>query len=273
MTAHARTCTHPLLTAAAMTILGLAAHSAVADEGIAPDRPDFVESSAVVGKGRFQLETGFSSEHNKSDGVKDRVTSTPILLRFGVSDTLELRVGTEGFGRVRSEDTNAGITTRESGSNDLDLGVKWHVADADEASNQPSMAWLFHADVETGSAGFRGDGVRPSVRFVAEWDLPNDWSVGVMPGVFWDKNEDGDRYTGGIAAVTLGKGWTDKFGTYFEIAAQQLASNKYGGNVITYDMGATYALTNDLQVDVGFAWGLNKHSPDFAWGVGVAVRF
>lgn len=243
------------------------------DDGLIPDRPDFVESSSVVGKGRFQLETGFQSERHKADGVKERVTSTPTLLRFGLSDTLELRVGTDGYGRIRSEDTTTGITVRERGTNDLDLGIKWHTADGDAATNQPSTAWLLHADVDTGSAGFRGDGVRPSVRFVAEWELADEWSVGVMPGVFFEKNDDGDRYTGGIAAVTVGKGWTDQLSTYFEIAGQQLASKKNGGHVVTYDMGATYALTRDLQVDAGFSWGLNRNTPDFAWGVGVSVRF
>ena len=55
-------------------------HTVRAEEPISTDRPDFVESSDVVGKGRFQLETGFSSERNKADGVKERLTTTPTLL-------------------------------------------------------------------------------------------------------------------------------------------------------------------------------------------------
>ncbi|RZL09034.1 MAG: transporter [Rubrivivax sp.] len=270
----AATRAHSLLPAALAVAVSMAVPLAVhAEDGISTDRPDFVESSSVVGKGRFQLETGFGVERNKADGVKDRFTSTPTLLRFGLGDTWELRLETDGYSRLRSEDRNTGVTTRERGANDVALGIKWHTSDGDQATHQPSTAWLFHADLDTGSAPFRGDGVRPSVRFVAEWDLPNDWSVGVMPGVFVEKNADGDRYTGGIAAITFGKGWTDQFGTYFEIAGQQLASKKNGGNVVTYDMGATYALTQDLQVDAGFSWGLNRNTPDFAWGVGVSVRF
>lgn len=275
MTVHAYPRAHPLLAAAMMITLGLAGQGAAAaeQEPISTDRPDFVESSSVVGKGRFQLETGFSVERNKADGVKDGLTSTPTLLRFGLGETWELRVETDGYSRLRSEDTTTGFTTREKGASDMALGIKWHTSDGDEATHRPSTAWLFHADLDTGSRAFRGDGVRPSVRFVAEWDLPNDWSMGVMPGLFVEKNEDGDRYTGGIAAITFGKGWTDKLGTFFELAAQQLASKKNGGNVITYDMGATYKLSDDLQVDAGFSWGLNSNTPDFAWGVGVSVRF
>lgn len=186
---------HAAISSASLLALCLAT-AAHADEPISADRPDFVESSSVVGKGRFQLETGFNSEHHKADGVKERATSTPTLLRFGLSDSLEFRVSSDGFSRLRSEDTTTGITTRERGYSDLNIGIKWNTHEGDAASNTPAMAWLLHADLETGSRAFRGDGVRPSLRFVAEWDLPNDWSVGVMPGIFAEKNEDGDRYVG-----------------------------------------------------------------------------
>ena len=247
--------------------------AARAEEPISTDRPDFVESSDVVGKGRFQLETGFASERNKADGVKERLSTTPTLLRFGVSDALEFRVETDGISRLRSEDTTTGITTRERGYADMAIGIKWHTQDGDADRGIPAMAWLLHADLETGSRAFRGDGVRPSLRAVAEWELPNEWSIGVMPGLFVDKNEDGDRYVGGIAAVTVGKSWTDRFKTFFELAGQQLASKKNGGNIATWDTGATYLINNDVQVDVSFSWGATKETPDFAWGVGLAVRF
>lgn len=263
---------HAAVSSASLLAWCLAA-TAHAEEPLSADRPDFVESSSVVGKGRFQLETGFNSEHNKADGVKERATSTPTLLRFGLSDSLELRVSSDGFSRLRSEDTATGITTRERGYSDLNIGIKWNTHEGDPTSNTPAMAWLLHADLETGSRAFRGDGVRPSLRFVAEWELPNDWSVGVMPGIFAEKNEDGDRYVGGIAAITVGKGWTERFRTYVELAGQQLASKKNGGHVVTWDTGATYLITNDVQVDIGLAWGATKDTPDFAWGVGLAVRF
>lgn len=246
---------------------------ALAEEPLSTDRPDFVESSDVVGKGRYQFETGFATERNKADGVKERVTSTPTMLRIGLNDTWEFRVASDGILRLRSEDTATGITTRERGYGDLDLGVKWHTQDGNAETGAPAMAWLLHAEFETGSRAFRGDGVRPSLRVVAEWELPNDWSVGVMPGLFVDKNEDGDRYVGGIAAVTVGKSWTDRFKTFFELAGQQLASRKNGGNIATWDTGATYLITNDVQVDVSFSWAATKETPDFAWGVGLAVRF
>ncbi len=75
----------------------LAPLSAIAgDDGIVTDRPDFVESSNVVGRGRFQIETSVLAERDKSDGVRARTYSMPTLLRYGVGDVLELRLETDG---------------------------------------------------------------------------------------------------------------------------------------------------------------------------------
>jgi len=45
---------------------------AQAEEGIATDRPDFVESSDVVDKGRVQLELGVNLERSRSAGQRGR---------------------------------------------------------------------------------------------------------------------------------------------------------------------------------------------------------
>ncbi|MBC7954944.1 MAG: transporter [Cytophagales bacterium] len=240
-------------------------------EPIATDRPDFVESSDVVGRGRLQIETGFSSERTNADGVKQRTLTTPTLLRMGVNDRLELRVETDGF--VRSTLEDSGATQRERGFSDVALGAKWHMQDGDEATSKPGVAWLLHLDVDSGSQAFRGQGLRPSLRGVAEWDLPKGFSVGVMPGVLIDKNEDGKRFAAGLFAVTLGKDLVPAWRGFVEVSGQQLASTKNGGNVVTFDTGVTHLVNDSLQLDFAVSRGLTSRSPDFQWGVGVSIRF
>lgn len=248
----------------------LAAHAA---DPISTDRPDFVESSDVVGAGRAQIETGFSSERNTADGIKSRTRSTPTLVRLGVSEDLELRVETDGYIRSVARDQASGWTQRERGFADASLGLKWHMRDGDEADGTPGIAWLAHLDVDSGSRAFRGQGVRPSLRAVAEWDLPNDFSVGVMPGFLVDRRVDGKRYTAGILAVTLGKAWTPSWRTFVEVAGQQLTSRKNGGSIVTFDTGVTYLVNDAVQLDFAVSRGLNSTSPDWQWGAGVSFRF
>ena len=264
----------PLRSTAAWPLaLALCCTSALADDAISTDRPDFVESSAVIGAGRYQIETGLGFERNKDAGLKLRTTTTPTLLRLGINETMEFRVETDGYTRARAQDLSGGAVSRERGMSDVALGLKWHTQDGDEATGKPSTAWLFHADIDSGAAAFRGQGVRPSVRFVAEWELADDWSVGVMPGLMLDKNAEGKRFTSGILAVTVAKGWTDRLHSFVELAAQQITAAKNGGSVLTFDIGAAYAITNNLQVDVALSRGLNKYTPDLAWTVGLSVRF
>lgn len=242
-------------------LLPLATHAEEAS--MATDRPDIVESSAVVGKGRFQVETSFAAETDKADGVKTTTRMTPTLLRYGLTDTTELRLETDGFLR----------NGQDHGFSDVSLGLKWHTHDGDDATGQPAIAWLFHADLDSGSQPFRGHGLRPSVRMVAEWELPSDFSLGIMPGVLRDTNEGGKHFTAGIFAITLGKAWTDDFRTFVEVAGQQLTSNKNGGSIVTYDAGMAYMLSPTMQIDTAVSIGANDHAPDRLWTIGFSVKF
>jgi len=47
--------------------------ASAAEEAIATDRPDVVESSDVVGHGRFQIETSVACERDERDGVRTRL--------------------------------------------------------------------------------------------------------------------------------------------------------------------------------------------------------
>lgn len=241
------------------------------EDSIATDRPDFVESSDVVGKGRVQIETGFSAERSKADGASSRMSVTPTLLRLGFNEVLEVRVETDGA--TRSSVSDASGTQRTSGTSDASLGLKWHMQDGDEATGKPGVAWLLHVDIDSGSGAYRGQGLRPSLRGVAEWELPHGVSVGVMPGIAFDKNDDGKRFAAGIFAVTVGKEWAPTWRTFVELSGQQLASKKNGGNVVTVDAGVTHLITDSLQVDFSVSRGLAADSPDFQWGVGLSIRF
>ena len=261
----------PVLTALVLTSALLPFAAAQADEALGTDRPDFVESSNVVGKGRFQLETSLAWEVNRQDGLRSWERSTPSLLRIGIAETWELRF--EGDGAMRSRETDGLSTQRSRGWSDLAVGLKWHQSDGNEETGTPGMGWLFHVDGNSGSRAYRGQGLRPSLRFVAEWDLPGGWSLGVMPGIYLDRNEQGKRFSGGILAATLGKPLTENLRGFFEVSGQQLASKSNGGNLVTFDTGLTYLLSNDMQVDVAMARGLTNTSPDLGWTVGFSIRY
>lgn len=253
-----------LITVCVMT----AAHAQA--EPISTDRPDFVESSLTVGEGRLQIEMSVARERDSDASVKTTTLTTPTLFRYGIAPTWEVRLESDGHTRQKTQDPATGTTT-ERGISEISVGLKWHMQDGDGAT--PAIAWLLHADLETGSSAFRGNGVRPSLRAVFEWALPQGFSAGVMPGVLLDTDATDQHHATGILAAVLGKSWNDRFRTFVEIAGQRLASSRNGGSTVTYDAGAAYLLTNDLQLDTAFSWGANRNTPDFAWTVGLSARF
>lgn len=252
-------------------LLAQAAH-AQQDDTMEPDRPDFVDSSKVVGKGRVQLEAGYARERNRDDGVLERTGSTPILLRLGAGDMLEARIETEGRMRYRAD--GPGVQERVRGWDDTTVGVKWHVADGDPDAGwrRPALGLIADASFATGSAFFRGQGVRPGLRGVAEWELPHGLSLGVMPGLVRDHDDAGRRNLYGVFAVSLDKDWSERLRTFVELAAPRIARASHGGSEASFDVGGAWVLTKDCQIDAALQRGLNHRTADLTWTVGLSVR-
>lgn len=243
----------------AAVILGTCTLPAAArDNPLATDRPDFVESSAVVGKGRLQIESSVSIARDDADGSRRTAWSTPTLVRFGINDRVELRVESEGA-------VGQHTATTERGYADVSLGMKWHVRDGDGA--KPALALLLHADLSTGSATVREEGTRPSARVVAEWDLPNDMSLGVMPGVGYQKR-DGGKVVGIFGAV-LGKTFNPRLRGFVEVAAPRIAR---GQTEASLGAGVAYLVKKNVQIDAALSRGLNQRSPDLALSFGISFK-
>lgn len=243
-----------------LALLLLAACTAAhADDAISPDRPDFTNGPDVMAAGRLQIEASGAWQRDAST----RLRSTPTLLRLGVGHDLELRLETDGVLRQR----NPGA----SGRGDLAVGFKWQMQDGDEA--KPGLGWLFEVQTPTGSGPFKGHGLRPGLSFLAQWELPAGYSLGTMTGVFIDRNDTDQRYTGALLSASLGIPLGDKLHGFAEIAGQQIASARNGGNVVTAGTGLAWQLTGDAQLDTAVFRGLNHHTPDWAWTVGLSLRF
>lgn len=236
------------------------------DDEIVTDRPGLVESSDTVAPGRWQLEGGLALLRDKSDGLRVRERGTPLLLRVGLAEDWELRLETDGALRQ----TAGGERSR--GWGDASVGLKWHWRDADAARAAPGLAWLAHLDVDSGSAAFRGQGLRPSLRLTAEWELPGDWSAGLIGGLYRDRNEAGKRYVGAIAGASLGWPLAEGWKGYVEVAAEQIASTRNGGRQVSAGTGLSWLLERNLQLDASLNRGLNRQTADWVWGLGISYR-
>lgn len=249
--------------------VALCAAGAQAQDVIESGRPDFVESSTVVGKGRFQLEAGLQYERDRNRAGRERVLSTPTVLRFGVADTVELRVETEG--RMNRHVGAGGGRSTDAGYGDTTLALGWHLIDA--AGSRPSVGLLASAEFDSGSRAFRGEGVRPALRVIGEWTLPNGMALGVMPGIGVERDGEGAaRYRYGLFGIVLAKGFGERLRGIVEVALPHIAPSRHGGTEASFDVGAAYLLSKDVQLDAMLSRGLNSRTPDVAFTVGLSIR-
>lgn len=252
----------PIVVASCLTLFGIASLAHAEEETIVTDRPDFVESSITVGDHRLQVETSVAWER---DGDVNGYT-TPTLLRYGLGQTWELRLETDGWQHL-----DAPADADALGFSDVSLGLKHHLAGSDDGG--ASLGWLLHVDLPSGGRDVRGHGARPSFRLVAEWELSDSVSLGMMPGVIWDEDESGHRYAAGIFGAVLGKAWTEHCRSFVEVALPQIASSDDGGTVALLDVGSAWLLSDNVQLDAVYSYGLNDRSPDHALGAGLSFRF
>jgi Putative MetA-pathway of phenol degradation len=231
------------------------------------DRPDFTESSDVVGRGVAQFESGLSLEGGGAGAAATRGFSAPqALLRVGLSSRVELRLGGEGF--LSEREGIGSATVRTSGGSDFEAGLKIRLAGQDRAGLD--LAIIPMVSLPVGSAAFTSGGTDPTVKFTWGRALPRgfDLSGNVNVGALTE----GDRRfrqtaTSASIAHDLGHGW----GGYWELYGFS-ALEAAGAPAWTFNTGVTYGLGPNRQVDVSVGRGLTSAAPDWFVSAGFAVR-
>ena len=254
---------NPSLPAVLFVSLFLIAFPARALDSIDTDGPDFVESSEVVPKGHFQYEIDMSSVRTARPAPSDTMQSTPTLLKYGATDNIELRIVPQGY--VRQDG--------KSGVGETAFGIKWHSQDRDQSRGKPAVSWILHFDTPSGSEQFRGNGIRPSLRSVITWELPSDLALGLMPGIKYDRREDGQRFTSAILGVVLNKRFNERFRGFIEFSAAQIAHAGDGGVLAGWDVGIAYLFNNDFQLGLRAGVAANQNSPSSHVLFEMAQRF
>ena len=191
---------HGLLLLAVVIAL-LCASTSWGQEGeleLVTDRPDQTESSVVVPPGFFQIEIG-----GTYTGSDTRVLETPgTLVRIGVFDRVELRLGTIGWTRES--------VGSASGFADSELGAKVYLWE--EAGLLPETALLVAGSLPTGAEGFTSDRVDPSFRFAFSHTVSDRVSLGYNLGAAWTTEwvgSDRETLSAFLYTVTAGIGLTD----------------------------------------------------------------
>ena len=239
-------------------LLGFSLTDAFAQEPgpINTERPSFSSSPLVLPTGLWQIETGYQFTHDEgASSLKDH-TLPNLLLRFGFHEKLELQL--------------SGVTYKwqeidgleENGFQDAGLGIKWQVNDSDAVVPVGLFAGI---SLPVGSSEFTNDKYDPSI------------------GVFWSHSGALDWF--GAAVLKYSNElftFDNAIGISFSLPGNTGAFVEYLGNFYEDDneesghnlnLGATWLLSDTLQLDINGGVGLNSEANDYYTGMGISYRF
>ena len=255
---------------AACALAALVASSAAfaaADDQLAPLSP-VAASTGFAAVARKLIDSTVQTEREVVSALRENVSRV-------MTSTWRLSLGTPYVPRsgvtvsrgAASDD--AGDAAQSADSLDLSLGARWRVLHGDVSSHVPSAAWM--PDLQTADA--HAAALRPTMSLSGEWALPNDFSLGVMPGMVVDYSNEGRRQATGTFAVTLGKSWSPQWRTFVDMARDRAATQQLAGVTTSVDAGITFVATPSMQIDFAVTRGLSDTAPPFQAGLGVSSSF
>lgn len=230
---------------------------------IITDRPDQTESPFLMPKNFFQIETGFSySESREDDFLQKEWVYNSTLLRYGLLDNLELRLGLDFSGSKSISET--GVENKISGTGPLYTGFKIGVTK--EKGLLPEIGFLGGVFLPfTASKEFKPEGTGGDFRFAFSHTLSEKFGLSYNFGVSWNGENPLISY---LYSTSLGYAFTERLSGFVELYGD-LPKEETGR--LSADAGLTYLVSSQLQIDLAGGTGLNTNQ-DFFIGAGVSVR-
>jgi len=229
------------------------------------DRPDQTESSVLVPKRFLQVETGAFYESLELNNIKTKTTTfNTTLLRYGLLDNLELRVGFSNS-EVKQEFQGNNLNNVASGFSPLAIGVKIGVTE--EKGFLPEIAFLSHVNFPfLASQDFKTKSTGIDFRFSFAHTLSEKSSLGYNMGMAWDGNITTANY---VYTIAYGYSISNKVGAFIEIYGDFPEDGHFNH---FWDTGLTYLISDTIQLDVSGGKGLSKNIQDLYVSAGISFR-
>ena len=236
------------ITITSVTCIAFAQESVVIP--MVTDRPDATESPTLVPHKSLQVETGFVYQNFENDSATtDQITYNTTLLRYGLLENLELRLGLD-IDKVKTKIKGINSSNELQGTSPLLIGAK--VGIAEEKGLLPEIGLLGHLSHPfSASKDFETVYTGVDFRFSFAHTLSEKSSFSYNLGAEWGGDNPEATY---IYTFSYGLSISDKVGTYAELYGGFSEKNKANH---LWDAGITYLITPLIQWDATVGSGIN----------------
>jgi hypothetical protein len=246
---------------------------------LSTDRPDKTECPFTVDAGHVQIESDFavySRDRDRDGGANSQTDAwslASVNLKFGLTNSSDFQVVLEPFLRVKSVDRSVQPATveRVRGFGDVTLRYKVNFWGNDGGSS--ALGLMPFVKLPTHQHGLGNRALEGGVILPYNRGLAGGWELGTQLELDVMSNE-GRRghHAEYVSSITFGHDLVGALGGYVEVFSQHSAerNSRWVG---TLDLGLTYGVSRDIQLDAGVNLGISDAAPDVEFFSGIAVRF
>jgi hypothetical protein len=241
---------------------------------LCPDRPGLGTPPCTVAPGRVVAELGLADWTRDKDAQSrtDTVEAGDLLLRFGLTNSLEAQVGWTGYGHERVRDRITGLVDRSAGVGDMRVAFRQNLRNPDGSGF--SIAVMPYATLPTGGAAIGAGDWGAGVLIPVSYDLGKGLSLQLTPEVDAAVDEDGDgRHLAYGSVVGLGIDLSDSLSATVEASLMRDRDPSGHSTQALAGLSLGWQPSDDLQLDNGLNLGVNADSPDSEAYIGVTRRF
>ncbi|XZE22363.1 transporter [Pirellulaceae bacterium SH449] len=231
---------------------------------IETDRDSFTRSPRLVEYKKWVVEGSYTFLDQNAE--HEGHLFPDLLVRYGVSELLELRMGWNYEIGKFHQLLPAGTERSEEGI--LNYGAKIALTTAD--SWLPTSALMVTGYTPTSGPSNDTD---LSLEYAGGWTLANEWEFDT--GLRWFMlSEEEDRFTEWAPSVVLKAPiWNDRANIHLEYFCLLSRGREEEYRQHYLGPGMHFLVTPNMEIGTRLFWGLNEDAANFACNVGTGIRF
>ncbi|MCU6454797.1 transporter [Sphingomonas sp. A2-49] len=256
-------------------VLTLAASPALAQEReYCPERPGLDTPACIVDRGRVSVETSLLdwTLDRQPNSRTDTILIGDTLVRVGVDDTVEARIGWTPYGHQRVRDRQTGAVDAVGQSGDVSFGLKASLHNPDGSGL--SVAALPYVTLPVGGSRIGGGAVGAGLLIPVTYALGDTVQLDATPEI--DAQPNAER-SGRHLRYSVAGGATVELTKSLSAALEgQVIRDRDPDDRTTQTFAAVslaWQARDDLQLDAICVAGLNAAAPDVQLAFGVSRRF
>jgi len=230
-------------------------------------RPLTVDDAGTVELKRFQLEAGYSYEHDAGCDHSD----FPVTLNYGLTPKLQVGVG---FGSQLDEREDAlGRHTRLADMDDITLNAKWNPLSAEHFWADHSLSFTIKVPTASHDKGFGSGETDYDLMYIATKSLGERFNVDFNVGYTWVGDSRNDRLDDSLH-YGLALRWqaVERVELVGEVFADTPITSE-NDTTVAMNAGVRWEVVDDLVLDAAAGAGLRGDAPDVTATVGLTWTF